>query len=275
MDLSTNDLKAAKRRAAEELLETVVFFLTASIDKELASIDTRKRILDEDTARRINQINMLGLTEQDRIKETARVEKQAAFDQEQLEKRRRKLLVERAKFEKIANIASIIVNTAAAVIKALKDAPYPLNIGLAIATGAIGALQLARAIAAPIPQYRIGTDNAKKGMALVSEEGPELMERNGKTYITPNQPTLMEMVGGERITPAHITKDILNSGTLTKNMKGNNLILLQPNNGMSTEQAEVMIHELKDLKKEISRNRIMINNQTGIESSAYYVKRLP
>ena len=267
------DRKEKTKQLYSEVLETISFFLTASIDKEIAALDTKKRLLDEETQRRINQINMLGLAETDRIKQVAIVEKQADFEKRQIEARQRKLAVERAKYEKAANIASIIGNTAAAVVKALKDAPYPYNIALAAIIGATGALQLARAIAAPLPQYRTGTSSAKKGLALVSEEGSELMKKNGQLFLTPSTPTLMEMAGGEQITPAHLTRDIINSVNFSKHKQSNGLVLLQPS-GMSSGQADTLISEIKDLKRETSRNRIALHVAPGIEWDAYYIQNI-
>jgi len=272
-DKAIQDIKDLSIRGAEEMQATLLSFLTGSIDKEIAIIETRKRILDEDTQRRINQINLLGLTETERVKRTAQVEKQAQFENEQLEKRKRKLIVDRAKLEKAANIASIIANTAAAVIKALKDAPYPFNIALAVLTGAIGALQLARAIAAPLPQYKDGTPSAKKGLALVSEEGSELMKKDGKYYLTPPQPTLMEMAGGEQITPAHLTRDILNASMFTRSMTRQGLTSITPK-GMTYSQADAMIEEIRDLKGVTGRNKVTLINEFHIESDAYIVNNV-
>jgi len=272
-DKAIEDRKEKTKQLYSEVLETISFFLTASIDKEIAALDTKKRLLDEETQRRINQINMLGLAETDRIKQVAMVEKQADFEKRQIEARQRKLAVERAKYEKAANIASIIGNTAAAVVKALKDAPYPYNIALAAIIGATGALQLARAIAAPLPQYRTGTSSAKKGLALVSEEGSELMKRNGQLFLTPSTPTLMEMAGGEQITPAHLTRDIINSVNFSKHKQSNGLVLLQPS-GMSSGQADTLISEIKDLKRETSRNRIALHVAPGVEWDAYYIQNI-
>jgi len=256
-------------KSAEETQATILAFLQGSIDRESQALDTKKRLLDEDTARRINQINMLGLTEQERTKQTAAVEKQAMFETEQIERRKRKLTYERAKLDKAANIASIVSTTALAVIKAYKDLPYPLNIAASIAVAAIGALQVVRAASAPLPAYRVGTENAKKGLAKVSEEGPELMQRNGQLFLTPNEPSILEMAGGEKITPAHITRDILNATSFSKKMLGNGLILLQAQ-GISSDQADTMISELKEIK----RNPPSVHNEIIIENSAYWYNNI-
>lgn len=276
IEKANNDIKAGLKNLYKEVLDTFLFFLTASIDKESAQLDTRKRLLDEDTQRRINNINMLGGAEEDRIKQIAAVEKDAAFQTEQIERKKRRLAVERARFEKMANIASIIANTAAAVVGALKPdgvTPLPLRIALAAIIGGIGVLQLARAAAAPLPQYAKGTDSAKPGKAIVGEEGQELVRRNGQYFLTPGRPTIMDMVGGEQITPAHLTKDIMNSVSFTHRNAINGMTTLKVN-GMTSQQADKMIDQMRDLNDTTRKSRIIIHNEHGIESTPYYLKNI-
>lgn len=243
-------------------------------DDEAARMDERKKRLEADTALRIEQIKKLGLSEEETKKRITAVEKQAAFETEQIEKKKRKMAVERARFEKIANIASIISSTAQAVVGALGQKPWsPLNIALAVAVGAIGALQLARAISAPIPQYRKGTSSAKRGPALVSEEGSELMERGGKLYLTPDRPAIMEMIGGEKITPAMETKKILAATHFSKMSMAGGVVMINPT-GMTRDQADDLIGEIKSLKRVTERSRIAIYNQAPIETSAYYMDNI-
>ena len=270
---AAENIRAATIKASEELQATILFFLTSNIDAELASLDTKKRLLDEYTQHRINQVNQLGLTEQERIKQTAIIEKQSMYETEQIERRKRKLAVERARFEKLANIASIISSTAQAVVAALGMKPWsPANIALAFAVGGLGVLQLARAVAAPLPQYYTGTDSAAPGLAWTGERGSELMKRDGKYYLTPNHATLMNMQGGEQITPAHVTEDILNSINFTRSTKNGMTLLHQ--SGMSSEQADTLIDEIKDLKKETSKNRIVLNIGSGVDWEAYVYKNI-
>lgn len=267
------DLISIGFRAGQEMQDTFLFFLTASIDKETSLLETRQRLLDEDTERRINQINMLGLTEQERVKRTAEVEKQAMFETEQIERRKRKLAVERAKFEKLANIASIISSTAQAVVAALGSKPWtPFNIAMATIVGGLGVLQLARAVAAPLPQYYTGTDSAEPGLAWTGEKGRELMKKDGRYYLTPGTPTLMQMAGGEQITPADVTQDILNSIDFIKSTK-NGMTVLQPV-GMSSSQADTMINEIKDLKKETSRSKISMTMISDHGWNIYITKNI-
>jgi hypothetical protein len=71
-------------------------------------------------------------------------------------------------FQKALNIGSIIIDTAKAVVAALP------NIPLSIASGVIGAIQLAAVIAQPIPGFYKGTESSPEGLAMVGERGREI-----------------------------------------------------------------------------------------------------
>jgi hypothetical protein len=101
----------------------------------------------------------------------------------------------RARFEKAANIAQIISTTALAVIKTFKDYPAAQAIPLSIAIGALGALQLAKAIAAPLPKFAEGTDDAPGGLAWVGDGYRKelVITPQGKVMQTPAVPTVMNV----------------------------------------------------------------------------------
>jgi hypothetical protein len=200
--------KAAQRRIElqknlqEELKSLFIQLVNDQFTIEEQALTERKRLLDEDTARRINQINLLGLTESERIRQTAIVEKNAAAQTEAIERRKREIAVQRARFEKLASIASIIQATAVAVINALGSKPYsPANIGLAALTGAIGAAQLAKAISTPLPRYKTGRGTGKEELAITGDGGrPEYIVRgSGAIEATPSVPTLTHLMPKDRV----------------------------------------------------------------------------
>ena len=92
-----------------------------------------------------------------------------------IDEERKKIITEQAKREKAIAVMQATINTAAAVVAALKNPPGPpITIPLAIAVGAMGAAQIATIIAQPIPQFARG-GTAPGGLAIVGEEGPELV----------------------------------------------------------------------------------------------------
>lgn len=246
-----------------EIAQTVFQFLDDGLKREEQNLEERKRLLDEDTQRRINNINQLGLTETERVKQIAIVEKNAQFQTEQIEKRKRAIQVERAKFEKAASIANIIRSTAEAVISALKVGP-PQGFVLAALVGAIGAFQLARAISTPLPKYFKGTDSAKKGLGVFGEIGRELViPKNGQPYLSPAVESIHNFLGEEKILPADQTARILN--TMGRIPHGNKDQII-PIGDLVTAQNRTT----KAIEK--MRMSVMIQNSERIESTAWFKK---
>lgn len=69
------------------------------------------------------------------------------------------------------------------------------NIPLAVSVGVIGAIQLARAIATPIPAFAEGTQDSPGGNNLVGDAGKRewVVTPTGKLFKTPNIPTVMNI----------------------------------------------------------------------------------
>ena len=168
----------------------------------------RKSILvvdDEKSQREIDAINASGLAQTEKDKRVMAIQKQAEFQKTQLEQKQRQLDIQRAEFEKAAAITQIIIQTILQVIKA-GGLFTPKGIEIA----AFGALGLAKAIAQPIPHFKEGTKSAPRGLALVSEEGPELLlNKQGQAFLTPAKPSLIQLMGGEEILSHNLTKDFL------------------------------------------------------------------
>lgn len=120
--------------------------------QDLADLDAAQTKHYDDEVERINNLNISDADRADKLK-ALEIQRQAQKNANDLATRR--IAIEQAKFDKAANIASIITTTALAVVKALATGG-PYAIPLSITTGILGAAQLARAIAQPIPHYRTG-----------------------------------------------------------------------------------------------------------------------
>ncbi len=138
--------------------------------------------------------------------EEAEARKRAAEDKtarrnEELEKKKAALQTKQAKLEKAANIAQITMNTAAAIMKVWGQTGI-FGAPMAAIVAAIGAIQLATAIATPIPQYAKGTDSHKGGLAIVGDGGvSETVITDKGAYITPSVPTLVDLPKGAQVIP--------------------------------------------------------------------------
>jgi TP901 family phage tail tape measure protein len=135
------------------------------------------------------QIEMAG--NNDKRKEQLRKEFETKEKQIQNEKGR--LAQRQARFEKVVNTSRAIINTSRAVTEVLP------NIPLAVLIGALGALEVAQIVSAPIPQFYKG-GVTKGGLITAGERGSELMILpNKQAYLTPDKTTLFAPPAGTEI----------------------------------------------------------------------------
>lgn len=134
----------------------------------------------------------------------ARLEEERQVKEAELKKKQQKELNKQALINKAMGIAQTAISTAQAIVAAL--APPPLGLGpvagipLAIATGAIGAAQIALIAATPIPKFKEGIESASKGLGIVGDDGVhEFIETPQGIFKTPDTDTLVQFKGGEKV----------------------------------------------------------------------------
>lgn len=122
-------------------------------------------------------------TDRQRIKDLqdagAITEKQAIARMKRVDAEERSIKQKQAKRDKEIAIFEAVINTARGVAAAI---PNPFMIALAIA---IGAAQIAIIAARPIPKFAKGKKGNYQGLAEVGEAGSELIESQGRMYISP------------------------------------------------------------------------------------------
>jgi hypothetical protein len=179
--------KAKLKDLANELKETAFTIATAGIDRQKNEIQDQIDALEAKKQKEIEVATQSISNEQQRAAAITTIEARAAAEKERLERRKRQLDEQKARFERAKNIAEIIANTARAVADALP------NVVLAAIVGGIGAAQLARVLATPIPKFYGGKsrENKYEGQAIVGDGGRQeaIIREGGKVEITPNTPT--------------------------------------------------------------------------------------
>lgn len=161
------------------------------ITRQKNEIEEQMRLIDEKTAKEIESINQTTANKVDAEAKISIAEKRAAAQKQVLDNRQKQLDVQKAKFDKAANIGRIAIEGALAVTKALQIQPIPL---MAVIVGALAAAQLAVAVATPIPQFKEGkrVNDDYAGPAIVGDGGrSELIQReDGSMEVTPAKPTM-------------------------------------------------------------------------------------
>ena len=212
IDRVTNaDKKASDERvkAAQEWLQRVTEaiqrvgeFMSAMYDNQIAKIE---ELLEAEQGRYDQEVEHIEyLAERGAItSEEAEIRKReaaaaTAAKQEQLEKRKAQLEYKKAVMEKANSIAQIGIATALGIMKASP------NIPLMAFVGAMGAIQVATALAQPIKAYKEGTKGKPHpgGLALVGDgDKAEVVLYNGKAWVTPDSPTLVDLPKGAEVLP--------------------------------------------------------------------------
>lgn len=193
----------AVQRLGQELQE---FFWTAAgarFENEKNRLSDEIELIRKRKQEEIDAINATTLSAQEKADRIAVVNAKAQADEEQIEARKRQVQIEQAKFERAQAIAAIILNTSVAAIKVIGQAGIA-GIPLSAIVAAIGAVQLAAALAAPIPRYRTGRKGGPAEWAYLNDGGvDEVVEkRSGQAYIPKGRNILAHLDEGDTVHPS-------------------------------------------------------------------------
>lgn len=189
--------------AAQDAIGNITDLVGTLFDGEISKIDEQMEAEQEHHDAEMANIEQLAergaITQEEAELRKREAEARTAKEQEMLEKKKAQAEYKRAVAEKANSIAQIGIATALGIMKA---SPNWVNMAL---VAAMGAIQLATAIAQPIKAYKAGTDYHPGGLAIVGDGGKrEVVETGGKYWLTPNVPTLVEMPQGSKVFPDYL-----------------------------------------------------------------------
>lgn len=173
---------------------------------------------------------------------------------------RRKIQREQAIRQKKLDVMAATTATALAIIKAFTEGDPYTKVARAALAAATGAAQIARAAAAPLPEFAKGTDNSPEGYAVVGEKGHELVvEPSGKKWVTPAKDTITYLKKGSKVIPNDKLMDMVKNSAyvelanmtmpVTPDLYGKALI----------DQFERLSDDVKDLKAVMSNKDMRVN----------------
>ncbi len=199
------ELTDASIEASAEIASTITDRLIYNAER-LAEIELNR--VDAQEKAELASLDRLTLSENERAEKKKQIELEAEARRKAIEKEKIKDLRKFALIQKGIDVAEIISATALAIMRQLGNAVDQANgsaIPKAIAIGLTGAVQLAKVLATPLPQYAEGIESTPTdSFAIVGEKGTELItEKSGKQYLTPNRDTLTYLPKGTKVTPHH------------------------------------------------------------------------
>jgi len=141
------------------------------------------------------QLQSLEETYAQRIQAAGEDSNKRAQLEAEFEAKREEIQKRGAKRKKALAMAEAAMNTAVAITKTYAQFGFPFGLGLAAAQAAVGAVQIAAIAATPFAK---GTQYAPGGLALVGEQGPELINLPRGSTVTSNNRTnqLLDSMGG-------------------------------------------------------------------------------
>ena len=176
-------------------------FSSLAFEIAMKNLDERELRMNEYYDEEEKRVNASFTNKQDKERELARISAQKEAEQKKIDKDRRKAQYDAAARQKAINIAEIITSTALAISKQLVATPLPAGAAFIAGIAGIGALNLARAIATPLPAFAKGTDHSPEGYAIVGEKGTELVtDPSGKSWLTPAKDTITYLKKGSKVT---------------------------------------------------------------------------
>lgn len=172
-----------------QVFQSLTTFISGLFSKELDELD-KNLSAQQDKYERLAESGAMSTEE-------AEARKRAA--EEETERKREEIQKKQATMEKAANVASTVMNTAVAIMKAWSQGGIFAAPMVAL-IAAQGAIQLATILATKA--YAKGTDNAAGGLSIVGDGGRrELVLGANGAWITPDTPTLVNLHRGDKVLP--------------------------------------------------------------------------
>lgn len=208
------DLKKNTEKAVLDLVSELegLFFdiFVNAIEAQKNAVQDQIDLLEAQKQKDIEVANQTITNAQEKADAIAVIEARAAAKKQQLELKQRQLDQQKARFEKARAVAEIVQSTGLAVVNALTQVKTlgPGAIVLASLIGALGAIQIARVLAQPIPRYKDGTENHPGGLAHVGDGGKSetVVLPDGSLYRTPSKDTIVNLPAGTKVIPDYVGK---------------------------------------------------------------------
>lgn len=177
------------KKLGKESLDFIFSIVDAQFDKQKEGLQKQADELDVNTQKEIEAVNASAGSEQEKADKITVINARAQAQKEEIDRRQRKIDLEKARFDRLKSIGEVIANTAVNIVKVF---PNPVLIALA---AAVGAVQLGSILATPLPRYRYGTKDHKGGKAMVNDGGRlEVMESpTGKAFVATGKDAIVNL----------------------------------------------------------------------------------
>lgn len=258
-----DDEKKAYENLKKDIVESISSISDTIIksiyDRRLKAIDDLDKKITESFNNEMRFIEQSGFSQRDKERKKQALEAETEAKRKKNDRDRVTELRKQAKLQKALDTATIIANTAIAITSHMK-LPPPQNLINIASDIAIGAAQLAKVVATPLPQYAKGRKGGKAEMAIVGEVGTEaIVTKDGKITFTPNKATKTFLPEGADVIPNH---ELIKNATLLKLSKEQNVTINKYQEAL-IQKFEEELTELKSIKQAILDKPVSTFNNFG------------
>jgi hypothetical protein len=273
-----DELKDLRRELGETFLDAFVGIAGGAFDVRKNQIQDEINKLEEKKQKEIEVANATIQNEQDKAARIAVINARAEAEKEALERRKRQIDQQKARFEKVAAVLSISIDTIqkVAAIKAQAAllaanpatailAPLALaQIPLVITTGAVAAASI---LAKPIPKFKHGLMKDYEGPGIINDgTKQEAVWRasEGKLEFPEGKNILTSFKKGDRVFPDadQVLRDLEYIGMMNTANRFNGPVT---ENGYAREMTKAITDKLDAVTQAISRkpHAILKNDYRG------------
>lgn len=169
--------------------------LNAISTKRKNQIADEQAALDEKTQSDIDNVNKSVESEDQKAKDIALINANAAAKKADLDRRSKQADIEQAKFDKVKALFEVAINTATAIVKDLGD-PWKIAFDIVL-----GAAQTAIILATPLPHYKTGRGTGKRELAVLGDGGVSeyVHHADGSIDKTPAVDTLYDLMPTDKV----------------------------------------------------------------------------
>jgi hypothetical protein len=198
---SLKEWAVSLKEILENASQAIIGLEDAITQRRLLDIDKREKALKESNEKELRWIENSGYSSSEKEKQKQKLAAETEIKQKKIDRDRVTALRKQAKLNRDISIIEIIANTSMAISRHLKS-PYPINLVEMASDAVIGAVQIAKVLATPLPQYAKGRKGGKAEHAIVGEIGQEaIVTTDGKVTLTPSTPSLAYIPQGADVIP--------------------------------------------------------------------------
>lgn len=221
-------------------------------ENEIARLEKLSQQIDDNAQQEKDAVNNSIVSSSTKAREINLIDAKAAIAKKNIAEQEAQQKEKAAIADKEASVAKIILSTAEAAIKAPAELGPLLGLAAVPVVLALGAVELALAIATPIPKFAMGTKNYPGGLGLWGEAGTELATLPSGKQVISDGPGLANFPKGTVITP-HMELMQMIRPDAVKYVGGQEIGWKE------------VLSQLKKMEPKNQRNKISVNLDMGFE----------